>query len=94
MLAPLLAYWTSRISGRGQGAELRLQTAAVAFGLSLGSMWPGALFGLTQTLGPGFVMVAILLTVTAVASLRLPTKLGRLAPIGARVSLSAVEEDV
>lgn len=44
LLAPVLVYWVSRISRRGQGAELGLQTAAVSFGQSLGAAAPGLAF--------------------------------------------------
>jgi MFS family permease len=52
LLAPVLAYWVSRISRRGQGAELGLQTAAVSFGQSLGAAAPGLAF----LGGPGAVL--------------------------------------
>jgi predicted MFS family arabinose efflux permease len=50
-LTPVLAYWVSWVSGRGQGAELGLQTAAVSFGQTLGAAGAGLLFEFYDTLG-------------------------------------------
>jgi MFS family permease len=77
LLTPLLAYWLSRISGRGQGTELGLQTAAVSLGLSVGALAPGALAGFAVLPQAWVVLSVVALAAAAVASLRLPADLLR-----------------
>lgn len=55
-LTPVLAYWVSRISGRGQGAELGLQTAAVSLGQTLGAVSAGLLFEFNDILDASFLV--------------------------------------
>jgi MFS family permease len=76
LLTPIITYWVSRISGRGQGAELGLQTAVVSLGQTFGSVGAGLLFGLYGVPGAAFLLPAAAIGIAAVAALKLPTLLG------------------
>jgi MFS family permease len=75
LLSPMLTYWISRVAGRGQGAELGLQSAIVSLGQALGSLgggiWPG-LFGIP---GVAFLLPAMATAIAAAIAVRLPALL-------------------
>ncbi|HEY5831027.1 MAG TPA: MFS transporter [Hyphomicrobiaceae bacterium] len=75
LLTPVLAYWVSWISGRGQGAELGLQTAAVALGQTLGAVGAGLLFEFSGIAGTPFLLPAAMAIATGMA-LALPAQQG------------------
>jgi DHA1 family multidrug resistance protein-like MFS transporter len=72
VISPLLAFWVSRITARSQGIELGIQSAAVSFGLSVGSAGAGLLFGFNGLQGAGFLAAALVMALAATASLKLP----------------------
>lgn len=74
LLTPMLAYWVSLISGRGQGAELGLQTAFASLGQTLGSASAGFLIGFYGIPGIAFLLPAIMV-IAAGAALTLPGRL-------------------
>jgi len=73
LLTPVLAYWVSWISGRGQGAELGLQTAAVALGQALGAVGAGLLFEFSSIAGTAFLLPAAM-AIAAGMALTLPAR--------------------
>jgi MFS family permease len=75
LLAPMIAYWVSRISGRGQGAELGLQTAVVSLGQTVGSVGAGLLFASNSVPGIAFFLPAAAMAIAAAVGLRLPAQL-------------------
>lgn len=75
LLTPILAFWISRISGRGQGMELGLQTAAVSLGQAIGSVGPGLLPKASGPLAAASLVPAVAMTAAAIASLGLTTLL-------------------
>lgn len=75
LLTPVLAYWVSWISGRGQGAELGLQTAAVAFGQTLGAVSAGLVFEFSSITGSAFLLPAVM-AIAAGMALTLPAQQG------------------
>lgn len=78
VLAPLLAYWLSRVSGRGQGTELGLQTAVAGLGQALGAAAPG--FALAGRPGAMLWLAGVVMVAAAAASLTtLPRRLTAIA---------------
>jgi hypothetical protein len=71
----MIAYWVSRISGRGQGAELGLQTAVVSLGQTIGSVGVGLLFAFNSIPGIAFLLAAAAMAIAAGAGLKLPGQL-------------------
>jgi len=74
LLTPVLAYWVSLISGRGQGTELGLQTAAVSLGQTLGAVSAGLLFEFSDIFGPSLLVPGAMAIAAAIA-LTLPARL-------------------
>jgi MFS family permease len=74
LLTPVLAYWVSRISGRGQGAELGLQTAAVGLGQTFGAVSAGLLFEFNDIFGAS-LLVPGAMAIAAGMGLALPAQL-------------------
>lgn len=72
VISPLLAFWVSRVTARGQGVGLGIQAAAVSLGMSIGSAGAGLLFGFNGLQGAGFLAAAVAMGVAATASLKLP----------------------
>lgn len=89
LLAPILAYWVSRISGRGQGTELGLQTAAVSLGQAVGAIGPGLLPKPSHVFDAASLVPTVIAAIAVVASLRLTSllALGR-TPSGETAALS------
>jgi hypothetical protein len=75
LLTPVLAYWISWVSRRGQGAELGLQAAAVALGQTLGSVGAGLLFEFSGIAGAAFLLPAAM-AIAAGMALTLPAQQG------------------
>lgn len=88
VLTPVLAYWTSLVAGASQDVAFGKQNAAISFGQALGSAGAGLLFGLNGVPHAAFLAAALVLGVAALASLRLPSGLQRLAPADHRISVT------
>jgi len=72
MLSPVATYWASFGIPTSQGAQLGRMTAAASFGQALGSVAGGALFNLPILPDASFVLAALLVLGTLLASIRLP----------------------
>lgn len=72
MLSPVATYWASFGIPASQGAQLGRMTAAASFGQALGSVAGGALFNLPILPDASFVLAALLVLGTLLASIRLP----------------------
>lgn len=77
LLSPILTYWISVSAGRARGWELGRQSAAASLGATLGSAGGGVLFDWVPLPNAPFVLVAGLLTIGFMLSIRLPRLLGR-----------------
>jgi DHA1 family multidrug resistance protein-like MFS transporter len=75
LLTPVLAYWMSWISGRGQAAELGLQTAGAAFGQTVGAVGVGFLFE-SSTVTRAAILLPAAMAVAAGIGATLPARLG------------------
>lgn len=82
LLTPVFTYWTSLAARTSQDIEFGRQNAAVAFGQALGSVGAGLLFGMAALPNAAFLVPAALLAAAAIASVRLPRALARLAQAG------------
>jgi hypothetical protein len=71
LLSPILTYWISVSAGRGRGWELGRQSAAASLGATLGSAGGGVLFDWTALPDAPFALVAGLLAIGFMLSLRL-----------------------
>ncbi|MDG4672931.1 MFS transporter [Agrobacterium tumefaciens] len=72
MLSPVATYWASFGIPTSQGAQLGRMTAAASFGQALGSVAGGALFNLPILPDASFVLAALIVLGTLLASIRLP----------------------
>ena len=75
ILSPILSYWLSRNAGRAQGRQFGNQTAAVSLGTSAGSVAVGFLSGVTSIPDVAFLLIAAVVALGALLSLRLPALL-------------------
>lgn len=72
LLSPVATYWSSFGIPTSQGAQLGRMTAAASLGQALGSVAGGALFNLPVLPDASFVLAALLVLGTLLASIRLP----------------------
>ncbi|VXC73956.1 Predicted MFS family arabinose efflux permease (fragment) [Bosea sp. 125] len=72
MLSPVATYWASLGIATSEGAQLGRMTAAASLGQALGSVAGGALFDLPVLPDASFVLAALLVLGTLLASMRLP----------------------
>ncbi len=75
ILSPILTYWISSKAGKAQGAELGKQTAAASLGIAVGSAAGGLLFDVAAIPGASFLLMAVLIVLSILVSLRLPNLL-------------------
>ena len=71
ILSPILTYWISSKAGKAQGEQLGHQTAAASLGTANGAAAGGLLFDVTWLPNASFVLVAALMLVGAILSIRL-----------------------
>ena len=76
ILSPILTYWISSKAGKAQGAQLGHQTAAASLGASVGAAAGGVLFDVAWLPNASFVLVAAVIVLGAILSVRLPRILG------------------
>ena len=72
ILSPILTYWISTKAGKAQGAQLGHQTAAASLGASVGAAAGGVLFNVAWLPNASFVLVAAVIVLGAILSVRLP----------------------
>jgi len=72
VLSPIATYWASLGIVTSEGARLGRMTAAASLGQALGSVAGGALFDLPVLPDASFVLAALLVLGTLLASIRLP----------------------
>lgn len=71
ILSPILTYWISSKAGTAQGEQLGRQTAAASLGAATGAAAGGLLFDVSWLPNASFVLVAALILVGAILSIRL-----------------------
>lgn len=72
MLSPIATYWASLGIVTSEGAQLGRMTAAASLGQALGSVAGGALFDLPVLPDASFILAALLVLGTLLASIHLP----------------------
>lgn len=72
ILSPILTYWISTKAGKAQGAQLGHQTAAASLGASVGAAAGGLLLNVAWLPNASFVLVAAVIVLGAILSVRLP----------------------
>ena len=75
ILSPILTYWISSKAGKAQGAQLGHQTAAASLGASVGAAAGGVLFDVAWLPNASFVLVAAVIVLGTILSVRLPQML-------------------